>query len=185
MEDKFNLVLDNDEKIIEVFKPNKAKLFFSTIFWSIVTLLFIAVPWIFGVFLDEPGRPVEPWLWILPIVLFVVAILVAFGLTKLYYDKTFYAYTNKRVVIRTGVFGVDYKSLDMRMIGAIDVYVSLFDKIIRKNTGSIRFGSNSSPINAQNGSFGFSHISCPYENYRKIKEYIENYKSEKNEKNEK
>jgi len=182
MEDKFNLVLDNDEKVVEVFKPNKTKLFFSTIFWCVFMALFVVIPWILGVFLDEPGIPVSPILWILPIVIFAVVVTLAVLFAKLYYDKTFYAYTNKRVVIRTGVFGVDYKSLDMRMIGAIDVYVSLFDKIIRKNTGSIRFGSNSSPINSQSGNFSFSHISCPYDNYRKIKEYIENYKNEKNEK---
>ena len=66
------------------------------------------------------------------------------------------------------------------MIGAIDVYVSLFDKIVHKDTGSLRFGSMSSPINGQSSAFIFSHIEKPYENYKKIKEYIEEQKSKLN-----
>ena len=95
---------------------------------------------------------------------------------QLGYKKTFYAYTNKRVIMRTGVIGVDYKSLDIKMIGAIDVYVSFFDKLVHKDTGSLRSGSMSSPINGQASAFIFSHIEKPYENYKKIKEFIEEQK---------
>ena len=92
--------------------------------------------------------------------------------TCLYFKNTYYAYTNKRIIIRTGIFGVDFKSLDLDNIGASDVYVSLLDKLIRKHTGTIKFGSNSSPINGTNGNYMFAHIEGPYEVYKEIKNFI-------------
>ena len=79
------------------------------------------------------------------------------------------------------MLGVDYKSLDMKMIGAINVYVSPVDKIHRKNTGTITFGSTASPISPERGLAGyrFSHVHEPYELYREVKNVIDEYK-EKN-----
>jgi len=76
---------------------------------------------------------------------------------------------------------VDFKSLDRKMIGAIDVNVSLLDKLLRKNTGTLKYGSMSSPINNQTSTYVFAHISNPYENYKKIKECIDDCKEKKNE----
>ena len=84
-------------------------------------------------------------------------------------------YTNKKLHI----FGVDFKSLDMSMIGAVNVYVSLIDKLVHKNTGSISFGSTASPIGYNQSSaaaYKFSHIANPYETYKEIKSFIDEYK---------
>lgn len=72
--------------------------------------------------------------------------------------------------MRTGIIGADFRSLDIKMIGAIDVEVGLLDKLIHQNTGSIRFGSMSSPINNQTGGgVVFASITNPYETYKKLK----------------
>lgn len=172
MEDKFSLILDDDEKIVEILRPNKTKLIFSTVFGCVMLALLFCVPLLLAFVFDEPET--NGALWIIPVAIFAVVVILSIVFSILYYNKTYYACTNKRLVVRTGIIGVDYKSLDMKTIGAIDVYVSLFDKILHKNTGSLRFGSMSSPINGQNSVFNFSHITNPYENYKKIKEYIEN-----------
>ena len=78
------------------------------------------------------------------------------------------------------IFGVDFKSLDLSVIGAVNVYVSLLDKIVHKDTGSLKFGSPSSPIAGEDSSaYGFSHISQPYETCKEIKVYIDSCKKEK------
>ncbi len=174
MEDKFKLILDDDEKIVEVLRPNKEKLIFSTIFGCLLIGLIFCLPLLIAFITEETET--NGLLWIIPVVIFVLILVIAIIVSILYYNKTYYAFTNKRLVVRTGIIGVDYKSLDMKTIGAINVYVSLIDKILHKNTGSLRFGSMSSPINGQNSAFNFSHITNPYENYKKIKEYIENIK---------
>ena len=97
---------------------------------------------------------------------------------NLWYNKTYYACTNKRIIIRTGVIGVDFKALDLQMIGAINVNVSWVDKIVGRNTGSLTFGSMSSPLNAPANSHGyvFSYVKQPYEIYKHLKEMIEQSK---------
>ena len=67
------------------------------------------------------------------------------------------------------------------MIGAVDVYVSLIDRVLRKNTGTIAFGSMASPMYHSSGasSYRFAHVVMPYETCREIKEKIDEYKSKK------
>ena len=98
----------------------------------------------------------------------------------LWCNKTVYAVTNKRVLIRTGYIGVDYKSLDYSMVGAFTVNVNWIDKLLRKNTGSLSFGSMASPMtNGTVAKFNFTYIDNPYEIYKEIKELIDDSKSKK------
>ena len=175
MEKVFDLVLEKDEKIIEIFKPNKIKTYFKSIFSFTLILICVLMPLAVGMFVPEEGYEAASAIWcLLPIGLFVLGEIVFIAFLNMHYKKTFYAYTNKRVLIRTGVVGVDYKSLDLASVGAMDVYVSLLDKIVNKNTGSLRFGSMSSPITNGVSNYQFAHISNPYEVYKKMKEYKEN-----------
>ena len=173
----FEKILDKDEQSVEVLIPNKTKFFVKTILVSTLYLLFFVAVACLGMFVPSEGFEPLDAIWVLvPIGAFILFEVLVVIFACMWYKKTFYAYTNKRVIMRTGVIGVDYKSLDIKMIGAIDVYVSFFDKLVHKDTGSLRFGSMSSPINGQASAFIFSHIEKPYENYKKIKEFIEEQK---------
>lgn len=177
MEMLFEKVLDDDEKIIKVFKPNKKKLFMSSLLiWGIMCFVsaFVAV-----IAILFPGEePADPaWYVVIPICSFILVMAVSILLTHLYYKNLYYAYSNKRIIIRSGIFGVDYKSLDLSVIGAVNVYVSLLDKLVRQNTGTIKFGSPSSPMGNEASMYGFSHIEKPYETCKEIKVYIDSCKT--------
>ena len=177
MENVFDLVLEKDETIIEIFKPNKFKTYFKSIFSFTWILLCVLIPLAVGMFVPEEGFEAAGAIWcLLPIGLFILGEVVYVLFLNMHYKKTFYAYTNKRILIRTGVVGVDYKSLDLSSVGAMDVYVSLFDKIVNRNTGSLRFGSMSSPMTNGTAAYQFAHISAPYDVYKRMKEYKENLK---------
>ena len=183
MENIFEPILDQDEKVIKTFKPHKGKMFASFFLSSFFVWLWIAFAGFMGAMSDYDGEFVKENWWIALIVVGSI-VLVSVGLTVLFfalcYKNTYYAYTNKRVIIRKGIIGVDYKSLDMSMIGAVTVNVSVLDKIIRKNTGSIAFGSMASPIGGESGHmFKFAHILSPYETYKEIKNVIDEYKNSK------
>lgn len=185
MENLFEHILDDDEKIVKIFKPNKLKLYFSNIFCFSIFLLFFLATSILGILIPEEGYdPVNPIYVLIPIGIFVFIILLVALFTALYYKNVYYVYTNKRIVIRSGIFGVDYKSLDMAMIGAVDVYVSLIDKILKRNTGSLCFGSMASPMVSGKGgaAYKFNHIVMPYETCKEIKVAIDSYKKEVNKK---
>ncbi len=187
MEKIFEPILDNDEKVIKVFKPQKCKMLTSIYLTWLFCWMWILFPLTFGLLFDEDGYfAPQTKIWI--IVAITLSVILIFSLLSLLFanlchKNTYFAYTNKRVIIRKGIFGVDYKSLDMSMIGAVTVNVSLLDKIMRKNTGSIAFGSMASPIGGQNAyMFKFSHILAPYETYKEIKNVIDEYKNKKDSK---
>lgn len=183
MENFFENILDKDEKIIKIYKPNKTKLFASVFFGTFFFTLFFAIISIIGILVpDETGNTTSLYFLLIPIGLLITAILLALGFAAIYYNNLFFAYSNKRIIIRTGIFGVDYKSLDLNMIGAIDVNISLLDKLVKHNTGSIIFGSPASPMmntnNSNAFSYAFRHIEMPYDVYREIKDVIDKKKKE-------
>lgn len=180
MEGKFTDVLEKDEKIVKVYKPNKCK------FWTSTILLgFFCYFWFYIICLGsipEAGELFDPslfwFLFIISSALFVGSMLLTFLFAALYYKNKFYAYTNKRIIIRGGIFGIDYKSLEFKHLSATIVNVSLLDKILRRNTGNIRFGSPSSPVGGMNAAanpYIFAHIVKPYDTLREIKECIDTF----------
>ncbi len=184
MEEYFKSILDDDEKVVKVVKPKKSVMYAKSMILSSIWVLIIFAFAFVGVLLEmlEDPEVIElgnqttvVWVLILFCIVLplVVNLLLQWVLMHLSYKNTFYGYTNKRVIIRKGIFGVDYKSLDLKMIGASVVNVTLLDKILRKNTGSINFGSMASPISgATIGNFIFANVEAPYELYKEIKSHI-------------
>lgn len=167
----FDDVIEADETIQKGFKPNKKKVFASFIIFDVIITFFFSLT-ILGMWLDGEIPQKEKIIGtciVAGVVLLIVALTMWF--VSLYYKNAYYVYTNKRIIVRTGVFGVDFHSLDIENIGASNVCVSLLDKMVGKNTGSIRFGSNSSPIT--NSYYGFMNIENPYQVYKEIKGYIQ------------
>lgn len=176
MEELFSHILDEDEKIIKVFKPNKCKFYWSAFVKYTISIGIFVLVSILSIFLDTETNA-KPIYALIPVGIYFVLLLLIMLLAKIYYKNLYFAYSNKRVIVRTGIFGVDFKSLDMSMIGAVDVYVSLLDKIIKKNTGSLSFGSAASPVGGNNANgYKFNHIVAPYETCKEIKSYIDAYK---------
>lgn len=133
-------VLDADEVVVGAYKPNKRRyykafwMFALPIFWPHLIMIFI-------------------------LTLGVVPILYV----KRGYDHLYYAYTNKRVLARSGSFGVTYRSIDYRDVVSTEVSVSFLDR--RTDTGSISFQT-------QRRSLTFNFIEKPYDVLREIREYI-------------
>ncbi len=172
----FDPVLDEDEKIVKAIKPHKGKVYFSRLMtFGLPLLLFLGLMLLAICLPDENGEAlVGSELVVAAVVVsavFVLGLVLCLVFTWLYVKHTIYVVTNKRVVIRTGIIGVDFKSLDLKNIGASDVYVSLLDKMLQKNTGTLRFGSASSPMTANN-TYVIAHVQNPYELYKEIKSYI-------------
>lgn len=138
----FDEYLDADETVIGYFKPNKKRylrafwMFALPIFWPHMAIIFALT------------------LGIVPI-LFV----------KKGYDNRWYAYTNKRVIVRGGSFGVSYSSIDYKDIVNVDASTSFLDR--RTHTGSIEFRT-------QHRTVGFLYIENPYDVLREIRQYMAN-----------
>ena len=118
----FDDILERDEKIVKIIKPNKKR------YWKDWLL-----PFIFPIFL--------------PHFIMFMAITLFFPMPLLHakaYKNTYYAYTNKRLITRSSAIGVDYKSLEYKDITATSVDVGFLDK--GGKTGTLAFKSPSAGI---------------------------------------
>jgi len=195
-EQLFQGVLEKDEKIIKMYKPDKKK--FN---WYVRLLIWLSTVWFYGavfVVLDPAVRDWfggwltdNPWLIVLAIIGAVTLLIILIELfvrifTGLYYKNRYYVYTDRRVLVRSGVFGIDYKSLEYRNLTATIVKVSLLDRLIKHKTGTIVFGSPSSPVTGALGAmalnpYRFGHIVDPYVTLTAIKEVIAQCESRRGE----
>ncbi len=178
MENLFEPILDNNEKIIKIYAPDKKRAWFGIWIWVILTLL-VFVPTTILMFLSNDSETIA--VAIFCVIYAAIAIIVPIICIGLWCKKTLYAVTNKRIIIRTGCIGVDFKSLEYNMLGAITVNVGLCDKMLRRNTGSISFGSMSSPLTNQGAAkFAFMYVVNPYETNKEVKAIIDEYRADKN-----
>ena len=174
-------VLEKDERVIKMYKPDKKKFY-----WSVRWIIFVSVVWVYPLcfmgFDPEIRGSFSVWEFIgifiaaTTVAIFITSLIVRI-FTSIYQKNRFYAYTNKRILIRSGVFGIDYKSLEYKSLTATIVKVSLLDKLIKHKTGSIVFGSPSSPVSGVFGQvtvnpYRFAHIVDPYVTLKEIKEVI-------------
>ncbi|MCL2860876.1 MAG: PH domain-containing protein [Firmicutes bacterium] len=148
----FSNILEKGEVVVRAYKPNRKAVWWSVLF----PILVIPTNW--------PFLPI-----ILPIVLLVM---------RAYLNKRAYAVTDRRILVRGGIIGVDYKSLKINSINATTVRVGFIDNAAKQNTGTIEFGSPSTPIGMVNANgtrnpFMFVYIKNPYDELREIQEHID------------
>ena len=142
MEHLFDDILEKDEQIVKIIKPSKSR------YWK-----FFLMPLIIPIFL--------------PHFIVIMACTLFFIIPLLYarsYNNLYYAYTNKRLIVRKGTIGIDYKTLDYKFISSTSVDVGLLDKGKTK-TGSLSFKSPTASIQ-------FDYVENPYDLMREIKEYM-------------
>lgn len=179
MDNNFNDILLTNEEIIKIFKPDKKRYYFGKISGFLFITIIFYMTLIINVFREEPfNKIVFSFLTGTYILIFVIFLLFL----KLAFNKRAYCYTNKRLIIKHGIIGIDYKSLDLIDINAYRVNVGVLDKILKKKTGSIRFGSKSNPmVNNENKTnvFSFDYIRDPYNVYKELNEWIESIQNKK------
>ena len=142
MEHLFDDILEKDEQIVKIIKPSKSR------YWK-----FFLMPLIIPIFL--------------PHFIVIMACTLFFIIPLLYarsYKNLYYAYTNKRLIVRKGTIGIDYKTLDYKFITSTSVDVGLLDKG-KTMTGTLSFKSPTAGIK-------FEYVENPYDLMREIKDYI-------------
>ena len=184
----FELILDADESIIKTYKPNKKRFVLLGLVSCLPSLIFPGLIIMFAVLglngiisvTDDAGNPDYSGPIIMLIFGGIIALFLLIGAfyPVLRYKKALYCITNKRIIIRHGIIGADFKSLNLKDISTVLVEVNFLDKFVKPNTGTIRFGSAATPMlqgNQKNGyvPFAFQHVDNPYETYREVKTYVD------------
>ena len=180
----FNDILDRDEKVLWSGRPN-----FTTFMCTGLPYLGVGIIWgmvgfgfITGMNTARHIGHGPPMLFLVPF--FTLWLFPCWGsplyMVWLYFShgNTGYAFTNKRVIMRSGVFGIDYQTIDYDKIRDYQVNVSPFEKMF--GVGSILF--NTGEINHEGHPMlkRFSGIENPYDVFRQLKETTVNVKTDWN-----
>ncbi|MDD5427613.1 MAG: PH domain-containing protein [Candidatus Omnitrophica bacterium] len=96
----------------------------------------------------------------------------------LVHKNTFYAITNKRVMMRSGFWGIDFNAIDYDKISDVQVTVNPLENILGVGTIRISAGKVSSKGNPLTNDF--IAIQNPYEIFKKLKTVMVDIKTDWN-----
>ena len=97
------------------------------------------------------------------------------------FPNTVYAYSNKRVMMRTGFIGTDFKVIDYDKISDIEVTVNLLERMY--NVGTVRFFSGRTKSDEDSTSKLYdtwTAISDPYGVFKLVKQTSVDIKTDYN-----
>lgn len=132
-------ILSKDEKILQRLKPNKRVLLLESIFkglpvvllWVAFDTFFIVMMIVTGAFKENPGLipAVIAFfaLHLLPLWLYILNIIKTMAGAK----NIEYVFTDKRIIIRSGVIGIDFKNIYYTDVQGINCRVGIFDRIFK------------------------------------------------------
>ena len=132
-------ILSKDEKILQRLKPNRKVLLLESIFkglpfvllWASFDIFFIVMMISTGAFNENPNL-----LWVvipffgfhlLPLWIYIANIVKTVAGAK----NIEYVFTNKRIIVRSGVIGIDFKNIYYTDVEGINCKVGIFDRMFK------------------------------------------------------
>ena len=183
MPPEFERILAEGEHIVLGLKPNRKRATWLALFSSLGILLFAAIFLTIGILglagviafkteggADDPSGP--RWMTGIGVVLVAIWLLHIVSLF-VRYRKSYYAVTERRLIISSGFIGTDFTCLNLEDVQSLSVQVDFLDKIIRPQTGTIVVSSSAAPMiqgKAKQGPFTFAHVEDPYGTYKRMEE---------------
>lgn len=173
---EFESVKDKDEEILWIGKPTFIPYIFSGLGAGLFTLAF-GVIWILislNAKLENASSGITSgginYFWLYGLIPLAYGLYVF--LNKIFsFSNTAYGYSNKRVMMRTGFIGTDFKTIDYDKISDIEVTVNIIERMY--NVGSIRFFSGRTQTH-KNHTTKLYDVWCaienPYEIFKLVKQ---------------
>lgn len=177
----FESIKDDKEEILWTGKPKFIPFIFTGILGGLATLAFAAI-WIltaknWGTNSDNNS---SSYFWLFGLIPLIVGTFTF--LKKIFsFPNTVYSYSDKRVMMRTGFIGTDFKTIDYDKISDIEVTVSVVEKMC--NVGTIRFFSGRTQTDEGNTTKlydSWNAIENPYEVFKMVKQTSVNVKTDYN-----
>ena len=132
-DNEFRDILDTNERVIWSDKPHILVHLASGIPFLIIGILWgLMDAFFFSGFMSFGGGPGLGFLSIFMVLHMMPLWLGVGNMIRLVfiYKNTFFCYTDKRVIIKTGFLGVDYKTKDFYNIGNVEVNVGPLENML-------------------------------------------------------
>ena len=179
----FESIRNVDEKILWVGRPKSVPYIFSGVMSGILIVLFGAI-WIltsYNINSDNAeGGTSQNYFWLFGLIPLVQGV-YSFLNKILSYPNTAYAYSDKRVMMRTGFIGADFKVVDYDKISDIEVTVNAIERMY--NVGTIKFFSGRTQTDDGNTTKLYDTwiaIENPYEVFKIVKQVAMDIKTDYN-----
>lgn len=177
---EFDSVKDDDEDILWTGKPKFIPYAVTALGLGIGVFIFVGVYYTMTKNIrNEDGTTGNFSIWFVAI---PIAIFLLSFLSKIFsYSNTSYAFTNKRVMVRTGFIGTDFKIIDYDKISDIQVTVNFVERAF--NVGTVRFFSGRTESNDGITSKFYDRweaIDNPYEVFKQLKKVSVDIKTDFN-----
>jgi hypothetical protein len=167
---EFESVKDNDEEILWTGKPTFIPYVFSGLGIGLYMIGFGIVVLIITLNVKPEIDSTGGYAWLLGFLPLLQGLYTF--LKKLFsFSNTAYAYSNKRVMMRTGFIGTDFKTIDYDKISDLEVTVNVVERMY--NVGSIRFFSGRTQTDEGNTTKLYDcwfAIENPYEVFKLVKQ---------------
>lgn len=119
--------------------------------------------------------------WFLTFFTGFIILCILYWLSSMYDKNILYVITDKRVIIQSGLIGLDYTTVDFDKIQSMSVNVGVVDKLLKENTGSINIYSGTL-VSGKHGVYSVPHslniIDDPYTVFEKLKKVSHDIKSD-------
>lgn len=176
---EFESIKDDKEVILWTGKPKFIPFILANFFAGIFIILF-AIVWVFAnrIWWTNNGNETSAYFWLLGLLPLIVGLL-GFLKRVFSFSNTAYSYSDKRVMMRSGFIGTDFKIIDYDKISDIEVTVSVVEKMY--NVGTIKFFSGRTQTDEGNTTKlydSWSSIENPYEVFKLVKQTSVNIKTD-------
>ncbi len=179
----FEHLLEDGEKVIREIRPKKTPTQIGS--WVMVSILLlmtvvcVILPFVIPASINEETFP----FFIIAGMWFIGAGIGTF-VTLVSFDKYLYCITDKKIIIRSGIIGIDFRVMELDSITTVDLITGLSDKLCGYKTSTIAFynASNSAVSSGQQVGYkknAFLHIENANQVYKEVKELIKNAKDSK------
>lgn len=168
-------VLDQNEKVLWEGGPHFWPFFFGrSLVLTIFGIFWMGFLSIFFLFSAGQSGVFKYIIFLTPH--FWVGLGMLFGPTlysSLVFKHTYYAITDKRIVLQKGLIGRDFEIIDFDQVTNAEVNVGIFDKLCGGTTGSILVSTAGSVTYSRQGAtqrpYTISNVSNPYDVFKFLK----------------
>lgn len=178
---EFETVKDDDENFIWIGKPQFKSFVVNMIILGIIGSAFLIAILMFNIHVTKEDEGSNIFVFVILAFIFIPGIFKYIG-NILAYKNTVYGFSNKRIMMRSGFIGTDFKMVDYDKIVDIEVKVNPIDRYF--NTGTIKFYSGRNSEDDEGSSTklhdDWSHIENPYEVFKQVKKVMVDIKTDYN-----
>lgn len=169
-------IIDEDEQVLWRGKPKKSAYIMNSVIKMLpVALIFLAFDGVFIGMIFSNGEHIPTMFKVIfcvflafhliPVWIWVANVVTASRRHK----NTEYAFTNKRIIVRSGVIGIDFKNIYYADIASVNLKVGIVDKMLK--VGDIY-------INGKSGAAVILDVENPYFLTQKLQKIVVDIKTD-------